>query len=215
MVEQRAPRDIDWQARIDRARSMAAPCVLCEIRCGVDRLAGERGRCGLADTLPIYSQMLHFGEERALVPSWVVNLSGCSMHCTFCSEDAHLRPPFSGRPTTGVALAEQLSAVIPRQSRAAKHINSVGGEPSISLHIMIEAAAHLARIWPEHPPLLLNTNGYLTADALALCRDVFDIFVFDLKFGPATPERDCGWQIGKVAEYWERVTTRLGELREW
>src|SRR5690606_9674170 len=81
-VRQRAPRDIDWQARIDRARSMAAPCVLCEIRCGVDRLAGERGRCGLADTLPIYSQMLHFGEERALVPSWVVNLSGCSMHCT-------------------------------------------------------------------------------------------------------------------------------------
>lgn len=201
-----APR-VD-EDRLARARALLAPCNLCELRCGVDRVAGERGRCGLADETVVYGRMLHFGEEHDLVPSYVVSLSGCSMHCTFCSEDRHLRPPFAGAPTSARALAEALASELPRLRPRARNINFVGGEPSISLPFLLETAFHLERLYPEHPPLLLNTNGLLTPEALALCRDVFDIYVVDLKFGPG----DEGWRIGKVPDYFETVTARLLEI---
>ena len=196
---------IDWDARLEAARVLASPCRLCAIECGVDRLGGERGRCGLADVTPIYARMLHFGEEHHLIPSYIVSLSGCSMHCTFCSEDKHLRAPFSGAVFSAEALASALKEAITTQRPRARNINFVGGEPSISLPFLLETAKALAEQWPEHPPLLLNSNGYLTSDALALCEGVFEIFVFDLKFG----SDDCGWRIGKVKGYQEVVLSAL------
>jgi putative pyruvate formate lyase activating enzyme len=196
---------LGWEERLERVKALASPCRLCEVRCEVDRLGGERGRCGLSDTTHVYSKMLHFGEEQHLVPSYVVSFSGCSMHCTFCSEDEHLRPPFRAAPTEPGALAAYLIRDIKRQRVRVKNINLVGGEPSVSLPFIVELARALAEEWPERPPLLLNTNGYMTAEALALCEGMIDIFLFDLKFGPGA----CGWEVGKVKDYFEVVTARL------
>lgn len=194
-----------WRARIAAARDLAAPCALCEIRCGVDRLADQRGRCGLARDTPIYSRMLHFGEEATLIPSYILNFSGCSMHCTFCSEDAHLRPPFRGEVWQPLQLAQTLARELPELRPAPRNLNCVGGEPSISLPFLLELAEHLADLYPQHPPWLLNTNGYLTPEALALTEDVFDIFVVDFKFGPGP----CAYTIGKVERYFDTLTDRL------
>lgn len=204
--QQQQPR-VDSQ-RLAAARALAAPCHLCQLRCAVDRLAGERGRCGLADQTVVYSRMLHFGEERELVPSYIVSFSGCSMHCTFCSEDRHLRPPFAAPATDPVALAHALARELPAMRPAPKNLNFVGGEPSTSLPFILELVHHLERLWPAIPPLILNTNGLLTPEALELCRGVFDLFLVDLKFGPG----DEGWRIGKVPDYFDTVTARLREL---
>lgn len=200
---------LDWPSRLLHIRALASPCNLCEIRCGVDRLGGARGRCGLSDTTHVYSKMLHFGEEQHLIPSYLVSFSGCSMHCTFCSEDDHLRPPFRAAPSSPSALADHLIHDIQRLRPRAKNINLVGGEPSISLPFISDLAHALSLRWPSHPPLLLNSNAYMTPEALSLCDGLISIYVLDLKFGPGA----CGWTIGKVDRYFEVVTARL--LQAW
>src|SRR5699024_8169701 len=45
-------------------------CTLCPRRCGVDRTAGERGFCGMGDTLRIARAAVHYGEEPAIAGSF-------------------------------------------------------------------------------------------------------------------------------------------------
>jgi putative pyruvate formate lyase activating enzyme len=196
--------DAQRQARLERGRerlgaAYAPKCFLCEVRCGVERAAGKRGPCGLDDVTPVYRRLLHFGEERELVPSYAVWLAGCNFYCSFCSDEAALRPPLPGRAVSAEALAESIARDLLTTPYRVKNVNFVGGDPGVSLPYLADVAlALLARV-PELPPLLLNTNGYLTPEALEAAVDVFDVFVVDYKFGNdacaraiATPRRYTG-----------------------
>ena len=66
-------------------------CTLCPRRCGVDRTAGERGFCGMGDTLRIARAAVHYGEEPAIAGSFgagAVFFSGCSLGCVYCQNEA-------------------------------------------------------------------------------------------------------------------------------
>ncbi len=52
--------------RVLAARKLLGDCRLCARRCGVDRLAGERGWCRAGHELRISGYGAHFGEEPPL-----------------------------------------------------------------------------------------------------------------------------------------------------
>ncbi len=193
----------------DRLRGLYSPaCHLCPIHCAVDRAAGERGECGLAAETPVYRRLVHLGEERALVPSYAVWLAGCSFLCTFCSDEHALRPPLPGLALPADELAEAVAAELRayrerRPDRPLANLNFVGGEPSISLPYLVDLALALLERDEALPPLLLNTNAFMTVGALEAAIDAFEIFVADLKFGSDTCAAACG-----AARPYERVVQR-------
>lgn len=196
------------QEILARLEAHFSPCDLCELRCGAARALGERGACGLDDKVHVYNRLLHMGEEGPLVPSYAVFLSGCSMACSFCSEDHHLRAPFAARAADPEDLAERIARALRDAPIPAKNINFVGGEPGIALPWIARVALALERRMPRRPPLLLNTNGYLTPDALALASQLCEIFVVDFKFG----NDRCAQSIANTAAYGEVLRRNLAWL---
>lgn len=182
--------------------------MLCEIRCGVDRAGGQRGVCGLAEHTPVYRRMIHFGEERPLVPSYVIWLSGCNFLCTFCSEHGHLRPDFPGQVLSPSALAELIDDDLSTSRHRVKNLNFVGGEPAISLPYIADVVLALAERRADIPPLLLNTNGYLPAAVLEVALEMFEIFIVDLKFG----DDGCARRLGGPKHYVETLHRVLDRL---
>jgi putative pyruvate formate lyase activating enzyme len=175
--------------------------MLCEIRCGVDRAGGQRGVCGLAEHTPVYRRMIHFGEERPLVPSYVIWLSGCNFLCTFCSELQHLRPDFPGEVLSPQTLAALIDDDLSTSRHRVKNLNFVGGEPAISLPYIADVVLALLERRERIPPLLLNTNGYLSPAVLEVALDMFEIFVVDLKFG----NDRCARRLGGPKRYVETL----------
>lgn len=58
-------------------------CILCERRCGVNRVKGNIGFCGVNKTARVSSYFLHMGEESQLIPSGTVFFSGCTFRCAY------------------------------------------------------------------------------------------------------------------------------------
>ena len=190
---------------------LLSPCSLCELRCQAARLDCEVGPCGAGLEPVVYSRMLHFGEELELIPSYVLNLAGCSMACTFCSEENHLKPPFAGESMSPEEWALTLKKTLEHSKPAAKTLNFVGGEPSIHLPFLLQLLEHLDELWPAHPRALLNTNLYLTPQALQCCRGPFAIVLADHKFG----DDHCARTIARTPRYLEVIQRNLLEVSRW
>ncbi|WEU39782.1 MAG: hypothetical protein OdinLCB4_004705 [Candidatus Odinarchaeum yellowstonii] len=62
---------------------MLEKCILCERRCGVNRLKDNIGFCGVNKTARVSSYFLHMGEESQLIPSGTVFFSGCTFRCAY------------------------------------------------------------------------------------------------------------------------------------
>ncbi|MDY0060705.1 MAG: radical SAM protein [Myxococcota bacterium] len=160
------------EADLDSLRDLAAPCRLCEHRCGVDRLAGELGRCGVGAQARYYNAFVHLGEEPELTPCYTVFLSGCSFRCPYCSDADWVVQPGRGRPLQPDVLAATLAA-----KQGLRSVELVGGEATVSLH----HAAELAVRVPRELPVVLNTNGWLTREAMALLPPLVDLLLLDVK----------------------------------
>lgn len=62
-------------------------CRICPRECGVDRTAGNRGRCGAPAQVILARAALHFWEEPCIsgsAGSGAVFFSGCSLGCIYC-----------------------------------------------------------------------------------------------------------------------------------
>ncbi|MBN1945627.1 MAG: radical SAM protein [Bradymonadales bacterium] len=197
------------QGARDRLLAVISPsCQLCEIRCGADRLAGEQGACGLADRTPVYRRMVHLGEEIELVPSYALWLAGCNFACSYCAEQEAIRPPFLGQVLPARDLAAKIAADLSLSRARVKNLNFVGGEPSLSLLYIADVALALLDLGIDLPPLLLNTNGYLTPEALEPTIDLFDLFLVDFK---VSNDR-CAGALGMPDRYLATVTRTIRRL---
>ena len=62
-------------------------CTLCPHRCRVNRMEGERGKCGSGAYPVVSSCNAHFGEEAPLVGrygSGTIFFTHCNLSCIFC-----------------------------------------------------------------------------------------------------------------------------------
>lgn len=188
------------------ARSHLADCHLCPHHCGTER-ATASGVCRVGADSYIASEMLHVGEEKFLSPSHAIFFSGCTATCTFCTA-----AKFAFRPTYGVAVsAQQLAArILQRQAEGARSVSFIGGDPAPHIPFILDVLQllHAQRTIPS----VFNSNFYLTPTALDLLDGTIDIYLPDLKFGPATNAKNCGEELGGMPNYWAVVTACIDRV---
>ncbi len=181
------------------AHRLASPCVLCERRCGVERAKGRIGACRIDYATYVHSAFLHLGEEAPLVPSGTIFYGGCNFSCVFCQNyDVSQTAPRSGVRVDAVKLAEIQEALA---RRGARNINHVGGDPTPSMHTIIESMLHVKTSIPQ----LWNSNFYMSSEAMELLVDVIDIWLPDFKYG----NDKCAFRLSAVPRYFEVVTRNL------
>ena len=153
--------------------------------------------------------MLHLGEEELLRPAHAIFFSGCTATCAFCTAAR-----FAFRPTYGIPVtAEMLAARIEqRQAEGARSVCFIGGDPAPHIPLILETLDRLGS--RRHIPAVFNSNFYLTDEALELLDGAIDIYLPDLKFGPAVGPQSCGERIGGMPNYWSVVTGCIGRVHK-
>lgn len=164
--------------RVKTAYSRLRACDLCPHRCGVDRVRGERGKCGAGLMPRIASANLHRGEEPPISGSrgsGTIFFSGCTLACRFC-QNFPISQLGSGEelPTRGLA-----ARMLRLQRMRAHNVNFV--TPTHFLP-QILAALYLALPQGFNLPLVWNSSGYESVDALRLLDGVVDIYLPDMKY---------------------------------
>ncbi|MBE2238635.1 MAG: radical SAM protein [Caldilineaceae bacterium] len=182
------------------AATHLSDCHLCPFHCGAQRLHAQ-GVCRVGAVSYVASEMLHFGEEEVLRPAHAIFFSGCTARCSFCTAARFAFRPTYGIPVTAELLAER---ILRRQAEGARAVCFIGGDPAPHIPLIL---ATLERLGARRTlPAVLNSNFYLTATALDLLARAIDIYLPDLKFGPATGPQSCGEAIGGMPDYWAVVT---------
>ena len=181
--------------KVDIAYKLLENCRLCEWKCGVNRLEGERGVCGLDSRVRVASAFLHMGEEAPLIPSGTIFFTGCSFKCVFCQNW-----DISTRPLNGVAVSpKELAAIALKLYReGARNINYVGGNPDQQLHLILDSLRYM----DANVPLLWNSNMYLSIESMKLLLDLIDIWLPDFKYG----NDECALKLSKIPRYFEVVS---------
>ncbi|BEP17630.1 radical SAM protein [Pyrofollis japonicus] len=183
--------DVDIQI----VKKLFNPCRLCERRCLIDR-SKRIGACRLDHRTYVHSWFHHLGEEAPLVPSGTIFYGGCNFTCVYCQNyDISQKYPRSGEVVTPRRLAE-----IQYQLRimGARNINHVGGEPTPSLHTIIESFKFL----DINVPQIWNSNMYMTLEVTEVLTDVIDLWLPDFKYG----NNKCALRLSAVPRYFEVVS---------
>jgi len=172
--------------KIELCERLLARCELCENRCGVNRLSGEVGFCGVKKTR-IDTFFLHFGEEPEIVPSFTIFFTGCSFKCVYCQNHSISQHPERGKSIPPEKMAQLIEV------NAGTNINWVGGDPNPHLLYILKTLKHSE----SKKPQIWNSNFYVTPEALNLLLGVVDVFLSDFKYG----NDSCALRLSKVKDY--------------
>lgn len=94
--------------------------------------------------------------------------------------------------------------IVQRQAEGARSVCFIGGDPAPHIPLIVETLALLGE--RRTVPAVFNSNFYLTDEALDLLDGWIDIYLPDLKFGPASGPQSCGEALGGMPDYWRVVT---------
>lgn len=167
--------------RAGRAMAMLRECSLCPRRCGLDRTAGQRGFCGVLDRPFIASWGPHFGEEAPLVGSrgsGTIFFSGCNLGCIYCQNWSISH----GREGREVSFEELAGIMLELQESGCHNVNLV--TPTHQMPMMLRSL-RIAAGKGLRLPLVYNSGGYESIEALKLLDGVVDIYMPDFKYWEA------------------------------
>lgn len=148
-------------------------CFQCPVSCGADR-DKTNGACGVKG-IKIAKYYLHPFEEPPVSfknGSGCIFFCGCSLKCAFC-QNFDLSRSLRGKEITEGELADVFKAL---EDMGAENINLVNPTHYLR-HIMGEIEIYRPKI-----PIVYNTHGYETEEALRLADGFVDIWLTDLKF---------------------------------
>ncbi len=166
------------RSRADQAQSHLQRCDLCAHACRINRLQGATGTCRTGTRARVCSYGAHHGEERPLVGfcgSGTIFFSWCNLRCVFC-QNWQISQQGEGREVSAEQLAEMMLSL---QGQGCHNINLVS--PSHVVAPLLEALV-IAAEGGLRLPLIYNTGGYDSPQALALLDGVVDIYMPDMKF---------------------------------
>jgi putative pyruvate formate lyase activating enzyme len=166
-------------------------CCFCERRCGINR-NNKTGNCKVEQTR-IASEFLHIGEERVLIPSHTIFLSGCTFHCEFCQNwDI-------SQENTGFYIEPKKTAEIIHKGmmQGSKNVNWVGGDPTPNLLYILQVLKELN----ENIPQIWNSNMYCSRESMKLLEGLIDLYLTDFKYGNDI----CAKRLSKIDNYLEII----------
>jgi putative pyruvate formate lyase activating enzyme len=169
--------------RVKAAYARLKSCDLCPFDCRVNRLAGETGVCRSGAHPKVASTNVHRGEEPPISGSrgsGTVFFSNCNLACRFC-QNFPISQFGNGEELTTLELAARMLKL---QRQRAHNLNLV--TPSHFLP-QILAALYLAVKDGFRLPIVWNSNGFESVDALELLDGVVDIFLPDMKYAAEEP----------------------------
>jgi len=164
--------------RIREGYRRLSACDLCPHHCGVNRIKGVQGVCRSGLQPRIASANLHRGEEPPISGSkgsGTIFFTGCTLSCVFC-QNFPISQQNNGET---VSTAELAMRMLNLQKRGAHNINLV--TPTHWLP-QILAALWLAIPQGFNLPIVWNTSGYETLDALQLLDGVVSVYLPDMKY---------------------------------
>lgn len=148
-------------------------CNYCPVSCGTDR-DKRAGVCGVSN-LKIAKYYLHPFEEPPISfknGSGCIFFCGCSLKCVFC-QNYELSRNTRGKEITKVELAGIFKEL---EDMGAENINLVN-----PTHYLKDIAGAM-EIYRPKIPVVYNTHGYETIEALQQADEFVDIWLTDLKF---------------------------------
>ncbi len=153
-------------------------CGLCPRNCGVDRTAGETGFCGEGAGMSVYTCDLHHGEEPPLSGSegsGTIFFSHCNMSCVYC-QNHQFSQSQEGKNVSARELSEMMLKL---QKKGAHNINLV--TPTHILPGIIEA---LGYAWEGglEIPIVYNTGGYDSLEAIKEIEGLIDVYLPDMRY---------------------------------
>jgi putative pyruvate formate lyase activating enzyme len=178
--------------RVSLARQHEKECDLCGRYCRVDRSERLGGcRTGLKARVASYGP--HHGEEEPLSGwrgSGTIFFTWCNLRCQFC-QNSDISQSASGREVESDELA---AIMLSLQESGCHNINFVS--PSHVVAEILEALV-IAVEHGLHLPLVYNTGGFDSMEALTLLDGVIDIYMPDMKYS----DRMVARRLSKIGNY--------------
>ena len=184
--------ELDSRAR--EARRRERTCDLCARYCRIDR-SERTGACKTGLRARLASFGPHHGEEdplRGVAGSGTIFFSWCNLRCQYC-QNADISQAPAGREVDSEELADIMLSL---QRSGCHNINFVS--PSHVVAEILEALVIAARSG-LNLPLVYNTGGFDSLEALSLLDGVIDIYMPDMKYGDARIARTHS-KIGNYPE---------------
>jgi len=168
--------------RAHQARKHLEECDLCARYCRVNRRVSVRGAiCRTGERAVVSSAGPHHGEEdclRGWKGSGTIFFAWCNLRCVFC-QNWEISWRGEGSETSDDELAQMMLRL---QALGCHNINFVSSSHVVA---QILAAVQIAAAQGLRLPLVYNTGGYDSPEALALLDGVIDIYMPDMKYGDA------------------------------
>ena len=171
--------DTELQKRIEAAYGLLESCRICPRECGVNRLKNDKlGFCRSGLNPIISSVSPHHGEEPPLSGakgSGTVFFTNCNLRCVYC-QNYPISQMGNGEERTPGELACQMLWL---QEQGCHNLNLVTPThfmPQIlkALGIAIQRGFKL--------PIVYNTSGYESLEALRLLDGIVDIYLPDMRY---------------------------------
>jgi putative pyruvate formate lyase activating enzyme len=199
--------------RAEAAYARLENCDLCARYCHVNRRETIQGAVCRTGERPVVSSFgPHHGEEEPLRGwngSGTIFFSWCSLRCVSC-QNWEISQKGIGREVEPEEVAGMMLAL---QKEGCHNINLV--TPS---HVVAQilAAVSIAAQHGLRLPLVYNTGGYDSPEALALLDGVIDIYMPDMKYGGS----EVAHHYSHIRNYWEvnqaavkEMHRQVGDLR--
>lgn len=181
--------------RIGLVEKNMRQCTLCPYLCGVNRMEGETGYCGLGEEGRVFYHYLSYSEEIEISPTYEIFFTGCNHRCKFCFVLDRVIEPRKGV----LSPRDTIKACLQKAGRdGLKTISFVGGEPTVNLLAIL----HLIKFLEVPYPIVWNSNMYMAPVAHEALDGVVDTFVGDIHFGNDL----CAAKVGSVSPYVSLIT---------
>ncbi len=193
------------EKRVAVAYKHLEDCDLCARTCHVNRRESIKGAaCRTGKRALVHSFGPHHGEEdplRGSRGSGTIFFSWCNLNCSYC-QNWEISHEGIGREVEPEELAEMMLNL---QKRGCHNINFVSPSHVVA---QILAALMIAAQKGLRLPLVYNTGGYDSMEALALLDGVVDIYMPDMKYGDSEITR----KYSRVQNYWKVNQVAIREM---
>ncbi len=190
--------------KVDRALDELADCRACPRDCGVDRISGDEGVCGIGRYALVSSAFPHLGEEECLRGwrgSGTIFFASCNLRCVFC-QNWDISQRSLGKASSGAELA---AVMLELQAAGCHNINFVTPE-----HVAPQVVEAIGMAVPQglHLPIVYNTSAYDALTSLQLLDGLIDIYMPDFKFW----EPETARRLARTADYPDRARQAIAEM---
>jgi putative pyruvate formate lyase activating enzyme len=169
----------ELQNRIEAAYALLESCRVCPRECGVNRLNNDKlGFCRSGLNPVVSSASPHRGEEPPLSGtrgSGTIFFANCNLRCLYC-QNYPISQMGTGTERTPGELACQMTWL---QEQACHNLNLV--TPTHFMPQFLKALS-IARERGFNLPIVYNTSGYESIEALRLLDGIVDIYMPDMRY---------------------------------